>query len=157
MVTKTHGNARDMLTRFWEKVEKTDTCWVWIASTRRGYGRFRIGDKKYTSHRVSWEIYNGEIPDGMCVLHHCDNPPCVNPDHLFIGTQTDNIRDRHMKGRNGDKTGINNGRSVLDENDVIAIRHDHHFVSRKQLSRKYGVSISTICSVINLRTWKSTK
>jgi len=86
--------------RFWPKVNKTQECWLWIGyRDARGYGRIMRQGKVCGTHRVSWEIHNGQIPEGMGVLHSCDNPPCVNPQHLFIGTQKDNMRDCTRKGR----------------------------------------------------------
>lgn len=96
--------------RFWKRVNKDGPihpvlqtrCWLWTASTvRAGYGQMRGRDQRTTlsTHQVSWRIHNGPIPEGMCVLHHCDNPPCVNPDHLWLGTRLDNNRDRIKKGR----------------------------------------------------------
>lgn len=100
--------------RFWNKVERHGTgCWEWTANRhRRGYGRFHAcvnpdgSNRQVLSHRFSWELTNGPIPDGMCVLHRCDNPPCVNPDHLFLGTQGDNITDMVSKQRNRSKLSI---------------------------------------------------
>jgi hypothetical protein len=91
--------------RFWSKVDKTDGCWVWTASKNcEGYGRFnRFGKKRPNcegAHRVSYIISSGaEIPDGMLVLHKCDNPPCVNPEHLYLGSNADNARDKKDRGR----------------------------------------------------------
>jgi hypothetical protein len=96
--------TRPMEERFWEKVRKSDQCWEWIASkTRNGYGFFhrggRVDRKPIRAHRLSWELHNGPIPDGLWVLHKCDNPCCVRPDHLFIGTRSDNMKDCAAKGR----------------------------------------------------------
>jgi len=86
--------------RFWDKVQKTDTCWLWIGSTNQdGYGRFNIGGKLGGAHRYSFELHTGEIPEGMHVLHTCDTPACVRPDHLFLGTHSDNMQDMYRKRR----------------------------------------------------------
>ncbi len=88
--------------RFFQKVSKTDNCWLWLANKDNdGYGRIKIKGKTLLAHRVSWNIHFGQIPEEMNVLHRCDNPPCVNPLHLFLGTVLDNVRDRDSKGRNG--------------------------------------------------------
>lgn len=103
------GRRRHLHERFWEKVNVNAPggCWEWTGSRTmagRGYGTIGIGGRSTLAHRVSWEIKNGPIPDGpghhgVCVLHRCDNPPCVRPDHLFLGTQKDNVEDMDTKGR----------------------------------------------------------
>ena len=93
---------KDVASRFWEWVRITDPegCWEWVgAKSYNGYGRFSIGGRYYGTHRVAYELFGGSIPTGMCILHSCDNPPCVNPAHLRLGTQLDNMRDMHAKGR----------------------------------------------------------
>lgn len=84
---------------FWKRVDKTDYCWNWVGSKRRGYGRFMFRDKIIGTHRISYIIHKGEIPKGMLICHKCDNPSCVNPDHLFLGTHKDNAHDCVIKGR----------------------------------------------------------
>lgn len=89
------------MNRFFEKVAKTSDCWAWLAGKDKdGYGKIKINGKTLQAHRVSWVIHNGCIPEGLSVLHVCDNPSCVNPKHLFTGTTLDNMRDRDAKGRN---------------------------------------------------------
>jgi hypothetical protein len=85
--------------RFDKKVVKTDGCWNWTGRTVKGYGTLRMGLKYVGAHRVSYELHKGEIPPGMCVLHSCDNPGCVNPAHLWAGTKNDNNVDKGKKGR----------------------------------------------------------
>lgn len=86
--------------RFWAGVDTTGDCWVWKGSKAgAGYGVLGIDYKSVYAHRFSYELHFGPIPDNLCVLHKCDNPPCVNPDHLFLGTQLDNMDDRNRKGR----------------------------------------------------------
>src|SRR5438034_5336909 len=88
--------------RFWKTVLMTPTCWLWTGSIRpdgRGWTTFGRERGIILAHRLAWELTNGPIPDGIAVCHHCDNPRCVRPDHLFLGTQRDNLRDMRKKGR----------------------------------------------------------
>lgn len=99
---------KSIRSRFEEKIQKA-TCWIWKAGKRgnNGYGGFRVNSTSIRlAHNVSYELYVGEIPKGMKVLHKCDNPLCVNPNHLFLGTQLDNIKDRDMKGRQRNKSSV---------------------------------------------------
>ena len=125
VITRTFRRPRSSIAeRFWSKVRKTEGCWEWAAGRitdprgKSGYGNFYIGAKdgkkiEAVAHRVAWELTNGAIPEGLKVLHECDNPGCVRPDHLFLGTQKDNIADMISKGRRADFSGIRNGRSKL--------------------------------------------
>jgi hypothetical protein len=87
--------------RFWSKVKKTKTCWIWIAATNRGRAYMAFNHRPVAAARVSWQMHKGKVKKGLFVLHKCDNPLCVRPSHLFLGTQTDNLADMRRKGRQG--------------------------------------------------------
>lgn len=111
------GSPENLFTRFMRFVLKTDGCWEWIGcKVSSGYGRIWTGEKnkwkKSWSHRVSWEMFRGPIPKGLCVCHSCDNPSCVNPEHLWLGTKTDNHRDMVRKGR--EKFNMNIGKVGIE-------------------------------------------
>lgn len=126
-------------------------CWVWTASlTHNGYGQTTspLGAR---AHRVSYQLHVGPIPEGMCVLHRCDNRACVNPDHLFLGTHADNMADMLAKGRDK-RVGNQNARSVLTEEQVLDIRADTG--TQRGIADKYGVGKSTIANILQRHTWK---
>ena len=143
--------------RFWMKVDKRepDECWEWLAGTTgEWYGVFNRGDspRVEAAHRFSWEIHNGPIPKGMCVLHHCDNPICVNPRHLFLGTQTDNNHDRDQKERQA--RGARAGSSKLTKKKVCRVRRLlKEGWSQSKIARLMGVSQVTIHSIDAGKTW----
>jgi|TARA_R110000796_G_scaffold63960_1_gene148081 hypothetical protein len=150
---------RQEFDRFIEKVEKTeDGCWTWTAGTyRRGYGHFRrLLDgkwKMYKAHRYAYEVYVGEIPKGMLVCHTCDNPACVNPKHLFLGTPKDNAADMISKNRR--VQGWNPLHRALSKEIADNIRSDHkEGMKYSELLVKYNTSQSQISRIITLQTWK---
>ncbi len=145
--------------RFWVKVDKRapDECWPWVAYCgRRGYGQFRIDYYLLQAHRVAWELVNRAIPEGMWVLHACDNPCCVNPAHLFLGTHADNMADMVRKGRGAGSEGEKNHSAKLAEEAVRAIRKEYADTpaTLRELGRKYGVHSTTILMVVRRDTWK---
>lgn len=92
---------QDAMTQLGRWVHRTDYCWEWIGlKNETGYGTLTVRQQRWLAHRLSWTLHRGPIPNGLCVLHKCDFPPCVNPDHLFLGTRTDNHADMIRKGRN---------------------------------------------------------
>ncbi len=141
-------------TRFWDKVRKTRGCWLWTGSTGEGYGQLNVEGKLETAHRISWEMHYGPIPDGMWVLHKCDNRPCVNPSHLFLGTPQDNMDDKMAKGRANNAKGENTGNAKLTEKAVRSIRKDlARGESQSSVARRYGVYSTTIWLIAHGRTW----
>lgn len=133
-------------------------CREWQGGCDRfGYGRIMIDGKRKLAHRVVWELENGPIPDGMCILHRCDNPKCNLVSHLFLGTKSDNAKDRNDKGRNGYRVslGERNGNSRLTKDDVDGIRRDYASgESQVNLSRKYGTSDSNVARIVLNQTWR---
>lgn len=151
--------------RFWEKVEKRgpDECWPWLGYRNKlGYGYISSGGQRGTmlmAHRVSYEIGNGTIPDGLYVLHGCDNPCCVNPAHLRAGTPKENTHDaiNRKRFKNPPRMpGEKNTKAKLTEAQIEFIRHPANMLGRQELARLFEVSPSTIDRVIANRTWKET-
>lgn len=144
--------------RFWAKVDRSagpDGCWIWNACLdSSGYGLFWAGPKPMQrAHRVSWALVNGRLPD-PCGLHRCDNPPCVNPAHIFEGTKKDNVIDRDTKGRGklpAKKYGSKHQNAKLSEADVLAIRAATG--TQTELARQYGVSQITISRIKSRKRW----
>lgn len=157
--TKTKTFGQEDHKRFWDKVnKKTATeCWEWTASKDYcGYGRFVFRDSLLSAHRVSWEIHNGKILNGFHVLHKCDNPGCVNPTHLFLGTHQDNMNDRGAKNRakGGKRLGEKNGASRFKESDIIAIRAlSKQGIKQKEIAQQFGTTQSVISAIINRKYW----
>lgn len=159
--------------RFWAKVRKTDTCWLWTASLRnKGYGAFAYTDAQGNlvqdrAHRYSYELHVGPIPEGLFVLHKCDVPACVNPDHLFIGTKAENVRDMVAKGRHvpgGTHTEVMNCKykrgerhhnAKLTAETVIGIRELHSAgdISLAELARRFGISQPSAYRIVKRLRW----
>ena len=158
--------------RFWEKVRKGDGCWDWSgAKFPFGYGSLGVPATKGRwkmvpkgAHRISWELHFGAIPTGLQVLHRCDVPACVRPDHLFLGTQLDNVRDMDKKGRarrvvpprGTPVRGEDNGRARLTLGEVNAIRSlwENGGIPVRRLAEVFGVGKTTIEHIVHWRTWK---
>lgn len=173
--------------RFWSKVAKSDGCWQWTATlSTSGYGKIGVGPHGagvLHAHRVSWELHFGPIPDGLWVLHHCDNRPCVRPDHLFLGTVIDNMQDAVGKGRipsgdrhhsrrrpdrlargdrNGARThpealrrGVSHPQAKLRSDQVAEIRSlcESRTSSQAQIGARFGVSQSLVSLIARGEIW----
>ena len=148
--------------RFWDKVDKSGKCWEWTACKfKSGHGGFRVNGKTVRAHRVAWELTNGPVPDGdgfhgTCVCHSCDNPSCVNPAHLFLGTQGDNMNDKTDKGRarGGAPSGEANPAAKLTEADIKFIRYwlDAGY-AQKQIASAFFVTQANISYIKSGETW----
>lgn len=162
----------------YSRVDRSGACWRWLgAKSGKGYGKVRVGRGRVDVHRLVYALVNGPIPDGLQVLHRCDNPICCRPDHLFLGTQSDNMQDMLAKGRNFHQTrperlargarngaytqpecrrrGERNGRAILAEADVVAVRRLHatgDYLLR-DLAARYGVSVATIHRAVRGKAW----
>lgn len=154
-----------LVERFWKAVEKTETCWLWRGARKTfGYGVIGSGGNDSTSlhaHRVSWEIHHGQIPNGLQVLHRCDVPACVNPDHLFLGTQGDNMRDAVAKGRwvapRTAQSGEGHGSARLTAAQVADIRERYAAgnVTQVALGLEFGIKQGHVSGIILRKAWKS--
>lgn len=144
-------------TRFWDHVMKTESCWLWTgATTPAGYGVGSIGRRYIRAHRLAWILFNGPIPQGKFVCHSCDNPRCVNPDHLFLGDPADNTHDMRAKGRQFNPLGERSHFAKLTEADVRAIRSEYATkrTPMRILAARYQVSRATISDIVRLRSWR---
>jgi predicted XRE-type DNA-binding protein len=145
--------------RFWTKVikgESPDDCWGWTDAPNKlgGYGRIQVDGKHIRAHRISWEIHNGPIPDGLDVLHDCDNPLCSNYRHLFLGTHTDNMRDKVRKGRANLPVGDKHHNSKLTQAIVTQIKEKlANGISQSVLALHFGIHQTTISQIATGKTW----
>lgn len=150
-----HGTLAE---RFWRFVDKKgpEECWEWKGTRSKfGYGKIRLGGRGTSvliASRVSYTIHFGEVPSGMFVLHHCDNKPCVNPSHLFLGTLQDNADDYMAKGLYKPRKGIKHGMAKLTDDQVIAIRKDTRLL--REISQEYGISKASVSNIRLGKGWK---
>ena len=149
---------KNLLDRFWEKVDirREDECWEWQASIDKvtGYGRFNLYGNNEHAQRVSWVIVYGHLDKEFHVLHKCDNRKCVNPKHLFLGTNLDNIQDKISKSRQS--KGIERPAHKLNDKKIQRIRslHKSGMYSQSALSKIFGVSDSQISLAVNYKSWR---
>jgi hypothetical protein len=156
VIPKTAAITRVVSDRFWSKVDATagaGGCWPWVASLNRtGYGQLSCGRVPRLAHRISWTLHNGPIPRNQHVLHTCDNPACVNPAHLFIGSQADNMRDMAAKGRQA--RGDRQGQAKITERDVREIRcRAADGETQRSLAHRFGISQVEVQRVCARERW----
>lgn len=146
-------NAADFEKRF----DKTapNGCWVWMrGKSSRGYGYYGGRGNVRGAHRVSYELYKGNIPSGMYVCHTCDNPPCVNPAHLFVGTPSDNTSDASAKGRLKTAKGSAHASAKLTEQSVLELRElRKNGMMGKDLAAKYGICLRRVWRIVHREAW----
>jgi hypothetical protein len=167
--------------RFWSKVDRNGTtpahmpelgpCWTWRAAVNRGgYGQFWVHGRQSMAHRFAWETINGPIPQGLLVLHRCDNPPCCNPVHLRLGTQAENAADCITKGRRASgpehnarfrearPRGVSHPAAVLTDEDVLAIRTTYTTggLSQTLIAQRFGISQQQVSRLVLRQSWTHT-
>jgi hypothetical protein len=143
--------------RFLRKIKFAgpDDCWEWAAShLKDGYGYFRLNGKTASAHRLSYQIFHGEIHPRHYVCHRCDNPGCCNPAHLFAATSKQNALDREAKGRGHDRRGESQGQAKLTSSNVVEMRNKFSTgVSRAKLAVEYGVTWCTVDKAVKRESW----
>jgi hypothetical protein len=143
---------------FWNKVDKTESCWNWKGATARGgYGNASLKGRPKAAHRLAWIITYGDIPDGLCVCHHCDNHLCVRPDHLFLGTFSDNTKDMFRKHRDNHAKG-ERGKAKLKEAEVVQIKRKLlNGETPSSIAPQFNISSSEIEHIKYGHSWKHIK
>lgn len=155
MTTIPHDDSHE---RFWSRVQKTDSCWLWLGGrNNKGYGFLGVRGRNTLAHRFSYEIHHGPIPDGLLVCHTCDVPACVRPDHLWLGTVKQNADDmvRKGRGRNYRAEGVDNPRAKLTEQSVRDMRllysHGHSLTA---LATLFNVTRHMVWLIVTRRSWQ---
>lgn len=151
-------------TRFWDKVNKNGPihptlktrCWEWTACLARGYGAIQVSGGIIKVHRMSWQLHKGDIPEGLFVLHRCDNPICVNPTHLFLGTHQDNMKDMKAKERTNAVEGEQHHLAKMTVSKVKELRNlrEQTGLSYDKLAKRFGISTMQAYDIIKRKAWK---
>ena len=140
---------------FWAFIRREADCWIWSGCIdSHGYGCY--GKRKIGAHRLMWQLMRGPIPENLCVCHICDNPRCVNPDHLWLGTRSENTKDRHYKGRSKGPIGEAQHDAKLNygiAEEIRAITSTHN-ATQREIAARFGVGQTTISNVVTGKRWK---
>lgn len=158
MAERLEKTAINLLSRI--SIDESTGCWDWQGYRRKGYGFMSVGSRldqtkrQKPAHRLSYEIFVGNIPPGLMVCHKCDNPGCINPKHLFLGTNQDNVNDREQKGRNNHYFGESDPNAILTTRDVLDARKARtNGATFRGLAHQYGVHVNTITRAVKGATW----
>jgi hypothetical protein len=140
----------------WKRIIKQhDGCWIWQgAKDKDGYGWITILQKMYKVHRVAWSLCNGPIPEDMFICHHCDNPSCCNPAHLFLGTNSDNMQDMLGKGLGNKAKGERVFNAKLNEEAVMKIKAAYGTKTQREIAKEFGITFQNVNMIIHGKTWK---
>lgn len=153
LAKKRWNKKRPVSERFWEKVDVLgwNECWNFKGYKEKGYGGFHFMGRPILAHRMAYLLRNGDIPEGLYVCHTCDNPSCCNPNHLFTGTQLENMRDASKKKRFPDRRGGNHNLAKLtdDQAKEIRLKYKPYRYTAKMLAKEYSVAIPTIKGILN--------
>ena len=143
--------------RFWDKIRKTETCWIWEAGKNKdGYGYFSLAGKNLRAHRVLWEMINGPIQIGAVLCHECDNRACVNPEHLWVGSDQSNASDMVRKGRSFRPTGLLNNNAKITPAKVRKMRALRGSgVLLREIAKTFNVSVSLVSLIVRRLSWTS--
>jgi hypothetical protein len=152
-----HAPIDERMARYTDWSRGETACWEWTGSKdRKGYGRLGIAGIPELAHRIAYRLHRGEIPEGAHVCHHCDNPSCVNPMHLFVGTNADNMRDMVEKGRQSHPVGEQHPQAKVTAAQVVEIRERYSQGERPiRLAQEYGIAACTVNNIAAGRSWKS--
>lgn len=156
--------SQEFAERFWASADRSggpDACWPWMkARMIKGYGAIRVSGKHYNAQKIAWMLTHGPVPVGLLVCHHCDNPPCINPAHLFVGTARDNVLDCVRKGRNGSRCNYPKGeahvKAKLTEVQVRELRASwvSGSIGSTVMARRYGITPTTVIAIVRGQLWK---
>jgi len=161
--TRQYGTLDEEQGIFWSRVLRGEGCWEWQgARLNGGYGVMRFQKRQQLTHRIAWQLTIGPIPSGRCICHHCDNPACVRPDHLFVGSHKDNMNDMHSKGRAGDhawwrRPGRKHHKAILNPKQAEEIRNLYRAtdLTHRALAARYGVSAAAIWHVLKNLSYRA--